>query len=456
MKRSSFIIAFGAGLLPGYPNWIEGADKLYTLQRSTARDHANLHSLLFQEARIRFSYIMLSTDGEVESTEKLAQQTSLSNDLQLTYEVIRKKQENRTQDTVKKGRHSEISDNENVLTWRFLKIAAELDLIVRGKSLDPLQGIRIAFDAQENYRHFGRSFGSHSVSGTNDSNIQDDDLTSQLTFEQLCRRNAFGDCETSGIFKLIMNSLPPPISRVPSSLSVPNTQSISDDLKPELWIADGFLLDVTKQSFLPADGFLGGLATQSCVRPLPTSFLHDIASRIIPKSMLDITRLDIDLERSQVRLECVTGARGKTDSSIKSSLLSKLFVLSLLSLCNQYRLSNILSLPLFEKIVKSLYMTYYILMISILPYISAILMGYGLKDGPRFQALNEQWESLLLTVVRPLRQYWPDIYVYVNAFRSRGSCSSHKAKHIYTYIFSAFPFCQTQDASLVLSHTLSS
>lgn len=88
-------------------------------------------------------------------------------------------------------------------------------------------------------------------------------------------------------------------------------QSISDDSKPELWIADGFLLDIRKKTFIPAHAYLGSLTSHPCVRPFPTSFLNDLSSRKIPKSMLDISSLEIDIEKSQARLECVTGARGK-------------------------------------------------------------------------------------------------------------------------------------------------
>lgn len=271
----------GTGLIPGYARVVDGADKLYSLQKSTARTHGLLHSVLFPESRVRQSYILVSVLND----------TSVN----------------------------------NVLAWEFLRAVSQIDSLVRGKILDPTTGVRVAIPSKKEH-----------------PTVPSAPLT-LLTYDDLCLKRPDGQCVSSGILETLTAEL----STTPTSGTV-----------PPLLMGDGFIIDLKTRRFLPAHALLGGIKSQPCVRPVPTSVFHELTTgRTIPPTLVDIATLRPDVARFQMTFQCIHRA-------------------------------------------------------------SAMLLIYSLHDTPEQRGLNEQWELTLTKVLKHIRR-WGPVRISYNAFRSR-------------------------------------
>lgn len=128
---------------------------MYTLQNSEAINHSNLHSVLFQESRVRNNYIIISTqdgnDNEHDFSKSQLRHNfdagtrEIFDDAVSSYRNFNIDNKN-PENSIGSAAYLPITEELNILSWKNLKIVAEIDSIVKGKSLDPINGLRVAID----------------------------------------------------------------------------------------------------------------------------------------------------------------------------------------------------------------------------------------------------------------------------------------------------------------------
>lgn len=202
-----FCLVLSSGLLPPTPIWIDGAERLYTLPFSRARDDGLLHESFFGDVHGRKSVVIL------------------------THKV--------------KG--------TNILTWDYLEEVRRIDAIIQGKDTDPEMGRKlviprfpeaIAAAARKN-QEAGEAAapGQHKV--TDDSAF--------LTFEDVCLRNALGGCTAESVLSF--------------GLADYKAAGLVKG-EPEVWLFGGTAFNVQQVAFIP-EYYLGGFTKEACERRMP-------------------------------------------------------------------------------------------------------------------------------------------------------------------------------------------
>lgn len=267
------------GFLPGIAQWVDGADTLYALPHTQARNDGILHNSLFSDSLSLANFILITSDPP----------------------------------------------GENIFTWHHLEYAYQVDQMVRGNVVDLVLGQRIALpplpeylpglratnlNSTRDFNHQGGSFYSSSTSSeqqywgakifsTNLFNAKPPSLATVevkhpinrvLTYEQdFCAINAHGKCSVSGIFEMGIMDM--------KKILPPNSP-------PELYILGGSIFNLERKGFVP-DYILGGMETKKCMRELPTAVLLNFfeASQLRPGSTPS---------KSRVTLDCVVAVKGNS------------------------------------------------------------------------------------------------------------------------------------------------
>ncbi|CDJ56608.1 Patched family domain containing protein, putative [Eimeria maxima] len=200
-------LILSTGLLPPTPIWIDGAERLYTLPFSRARDDGVLHESLFGDVHGRKSVVIL------------------------THKV--------------KG--------TNILTWQHLEEVRRIDSIIQGKDTDPEMGRKLVIprspdvisnvskNSQEGAE--GLAPGQHSVT----------DESAFLTFEDVCLRNALGGCSAESVLSF--------------GLADYKAAGLVQG-EPEVWLFGGTAFNVQQVAFIP-EYYLGGFTKEACERRMP-------------------------------------------------------------------------------------------------------------------------------------------------------------------------------------------
>ncbi|CDJ28376.1 Patched family domain containing protein, putative [Eimeria mitis] len=200
-------LVLSSGLLPPTPIWIDGAERLYTLPFSRARDDGVLHENLFGDVHGRKSVVIL------------------------THKV--------------KG--------TNILTWQHLEEVRRIDAIIQGKDTDPEMGRKLVIprspdvisNVSKNSQEGSEPLapGQHSVT----------DESAFLTFEDVCLRNALGGCSAESILSF--------------GLADYKAAGLVQG-EPEVWLFGGTAFNVQQVAFIP-EYYLGGFTKEACERRMP-------------------------------------------------------------------------------------------------------------------------------------------------------------------------------------------
>lgn len=99
----AFIVAAGAfvGFIPGIAVWLDGAENLYALPHTQAKNDGLLHNNIFHDALALPNFVLITSDPP----------------------------------------------GDNIFTWEHLNAAYQIDQLVRGKVVDPVGGRRLALPA---------------------------------------------------------------------------------------------------------------------------------------------------------------------------------------------------------------------------------------------------------------------------------------------------------------------
>eukprot|EP01053_Blabericola_migrator_P009454 Blabericola_migrator_1__9453@NODE_511_length_7942_cov_30_679492_g392_i0_p1_GENE_NODE_511_length_7942_cov_30_679492_g392_i0NODE_511_length_7942_cov_30_679492_g392_i0_p1_ORF_typecomplete_len1629_score239_01Patched/PF02460_18/2_4e116Sterolsensing/PF12349_8/4_4e26Sterolsensing/PF12349_8/1_8e04Sterolsensing/PF12349_8/8_7e02MMPL/PF03176_15/2e02MMPL/PF03176_15/1e07MMPL/PF03176_15/2_3e11ACR_tran/PF00873_19/1_5e03ACR_tran/PF00873_19/1_4e03ACR_tran/PF00873_19/3_2e06FtsX/PF02687_21/1_1e03FtsX/PF02687_21/1_ len=259
------------GLIPGIAKWLDGAENLYTLPHTQAKNDGLVHNTLFNDALTLANFVLITSDPP----------------------------------------------GENIFTWEHLTTAQQVDNIVRGKMIDPVRGRRIALPALPEYlpgvtaatlnqrRTFDRR--THRSDTFNHTRQEDTPLPESLwsaplrnnrrptspsylmgsytpspssarvmpavpkaaarperviTYEDMCAINPYGKCAVSSVFEMNVMEL---------------RKLLPPGAPPELYVLNGTIFNLDRKGFVP-DYLLGGVEIVKCVRELPTHLLLNFYS----------------------------------------------------------------------------------------------------------------------------------------------------------------------------------
>ncbi|KAL8434448.1 hypothetical protein ACSSS7_003146 [Eimeria intestinalis] len=200
-------LVLSTGLLPPTPIWIDGAERLYTLPFSRARDDGMLHESLFGDVHGRKSVVILTHKNK----------------------------------------------GENLLTWEHLEEVRRIDAIIQGKDTDPELGRKLVIprspEAIAAATQKGQDEDSTGASGQH--NVTDD--SAFLTFEDVCLRNALGGCSAESVLSF--------------GLADYKAAGLVKG-EPEVWLFGGTAFNVQQVAFIP-EYYLGGFTKEACERRMP-------------------------------------------------------------------------------------------------------------------------------------------------------------------------------------------
>ncbi|XP_075591221.1 Niemann-Pick type C1-related protein-like [Dermatophagoides farinae] len=241
------------GFVPGIPNWLEGAFNLYTLPNTEAQKGMIIHETVFNSTLSLPNFLIITTDPP----------------------------------------------GGNLLTWENLEKVQEIDNLIRGRILDPIDGKRIALPALDKYlpnqtskgtidiNNYDTPYAKHGYnlqkyrSKVHIDNIYEDDY--YLTFEDICYISPFGKCQIISIFEMGIWDI---------------KKMLPKNAPPELYIMNGYIFNSEKKAFVP-DFVLGNYTSFECEREFPTSVLLNLYS-------MNELRPGSDSNNSIVTLDCVT------------------------------------------------------------------------------------------------------------------------------------------------------
>lgn len=265
------------GFIPGIPQWVDGAEALYSLPYSVSRSEGSVHHAFFNETRTRPTFILVTGT----------------------------------------------TPGENIFTWTHLEALRQLDRLIRGRAVDGKRR-RVGIPRKPDYGEpsmpnpanavFPKRKTEHDLASRLGSNLtvgdQDapevvhrmvkfmntgadheghrgdagDDI---LTFQDICDRDAFGECSVSSVLEM----------------GVFDIRKMQPDQKPSLFVFDGIVYNLQKKVF-PPHYFLGKAEEKPCVAELPTGALRLVynASRLRPGSKPGLSQADA---------MCINEAQGK-------------------------------------------------------------------------------------------------------------------------------------------------
>lgn len=191
------------GFIPPIAKWIDGADNLYALPVSEARNDGRIHDKLFANAISRASFMVVTSNPP----------------------------------------------GYNVLTWKALQAAEELDQIAQGLRVDPA-GRLVALPATPKY--YREFYSKNNHSRTSDKKF--------LTYGDICAPDPVTRCKVQSIFEMGVKDM---------KLQLP------EGAEPELYIFDGLVFNLKRKGFAPSV-VLGGIVKEPCTRELPVALISQI------------------------------------------------------------------------------------------------------------------------------------------------------------------------------------
>lgn len=204
-----FCLVLSTGLLPPTPVWIDGAERLYTLPFSRARDDGLLHESLFGDVHGRKSVVILT--HKVRGT--------------------------------------------NILTWEYLEEVRRIDAIIQGQDTDPEMGRKLVIPrSPEAVAASARKNQEAGEAGAPGQHRVTDD-SAFLTFEDVCLRNALGGCTAESVLSF--------------GLADYKAAGLVKG-EPEVWLFGGTAFNVQQVAFIP-EYYLGGFTKEACERRMPRS-----------------------------------------------------------------------------------------------------------------------------------------------------------------------------------------
>ncbi|KAL8440535.1 hypothetical protein Efla_003206 [Eimeria flavescens] len=199
-------LILSTGLLPPTPIWIDGAERLYTLPFSRARDDGMLHESLFGDVHGRKSVVILTHRNK----------------------------------------------GENILTWEHLEEVRRIDAIIQGKDTDPELGRKLVIPrSPEAIAAATQKSPEDGVSPPGQQSVTDD--SAFLTFEDVCLRNALGGCSAESVLSF--------------GLADYKAAGLVKG-EPEVWLFGGTAFNVQQVAFIP-EYYLGGFTKEACERRMP-------------------------------------------------------------------------------------------------------------------------------------------------------------------------------------------
>ncbi|KAL8443976.1 hypothetical protein Emed_006453 [Eimeria media] len=200
-------LILSTGLLPPTPIWIDGAERLYTLPFSRARDDGMLHESLFGDVHGRKSVVILTHKNK----------------------------------------------GENILTWEHLEEVRRIDAIIQGKDTDPELGRKLVIPRSPEAIAAATQKGQddESTGAAGQHNVTDD--SAFLTFEDVCLRNALGGCSAESVLSF--------------GLADYKAAGLVKG-EPEVWLFGGTAFNVQQVAFIP-EYYLGGFTKEACERRMP-------------------------------------------------------------------------------------------------------------------------------------------------------------------------------------------
>ncbi|PHJ24988.1 patched family protein [Cystoisospora suis] len=282
--------AMASGLLPPTPVWIDGAEKLYSLPYSRARDDGSLHSSYFGDVLGRKSVVILKHKDE----------------------------------------------GGNILTWKHLEAIQHMDAIIRGREVDPAGSRKLVIprtfgDQNDNIHSTSTLRGDTDGDGFSELRREESDLPGAsggvasatgrgvmddrdyMTFEDICMVNPWGECSIDSVLKFGLHEM-----RQMGLL--PN--------EPEVWVFDGTVYNTKQAAFIP-EYYLGGTTTEQCWRPLPV----ELAKRLLPphriKAMPDkpgFALVDIDCIVKAEAAMLQYDADGRAQFEDRNMMWERLFI----------------------------------------------------------------------------------------------------------------------------------
>ncbi|CBZ51687.1 putative Patched family domain containing protein [Neospora caninum Liverpool] len=266
-------VAMASGLLPPTPVWIDGAEKLYSLPYSRARDDGALHTSYFGDVLGRKSVVIVKHKDE----------------------------------------------GTNILTWKYLEVIQHLDAIIRGREVDPvgsrklviprtfgnqndsilsqpertrgtekaLQESNLSFRNSSKAPASGDPLGNSSAYSPAPNSPKGMDDQGYMTFEDICLINPFGECAIDSVLKFGLHEM--------------RQMGLLPD-EPEVWVFDGTVYNTKQVGFIP-EYYLGGVTKEQCWRQMPL----DLAKRLLPPSR--IRPLPDQPGFAMVDIDCITKAQ---------------------------------------------------------------------------------------------------------------------------------------------------
>eukprot|EP00922_Rhytidocystis_sp_ex-Travisia-forbesii_P001041 GHVS01001475.1.p1 GENE.GHVS01001475.1~~GHVS01001475.1.p1 ORF type:complete len:855 (-),score=147.10 GHVS01001475.1:1-2565(-) len=232
-------LIFGVGLIPGIPQWTDGAENLYSLPYSIARDHRSMHDTFFGDTAKRRNALIL-TDKEREG--------------------------------------------DNILKWDLLQQVKRIDGIVRGRDIDSDgRMIRIAREDNEVITTTADSNRNNLVAGGAATIIQsagaigsDDntegistatmspilDRNAYLTFEDICARTPWLHCSVDSVLEMGLEQWRDILGRRGEQPLIP--------------VFGGLVVNPSTKQFYVPEYFLGGTDIHDCVLELPQAVVEQL------------------------------------------------------------------------------------------------------------------------------------------------------------------------------------
>lgn len=252
----SFLV-LSAGLLPPIPQWVDGAERLYTLPQSQARDDGALHAALFADVQSRKTVLILVPEEAEEASSPGSE------------------------------------DPSNCLSWEAIEWLARADAIVRGREIHPTTRKRLVVPASalESAASAAASeeaslSPSSSSSSSSQNSSPPDGLSLQtrtaaaaaararagrgfLTYEDICLRSALGGCAAESLLSF-------GLADYKAAGLMPGP--------PEVWLFDNLAFNAQQTAFIP-EYYLGGFEAERCSRRLPRAVAEKLLSASVVKEL---------------------------------------------------------------------------------------------------------------------------------------------------------------------------
>eukprot|EP01071_Lankesteria_metandrocarpae_P008826 Lankesteria_metandrocarpae@DN5062_c1_g1_i5.p1 len=232
------------GLIPPFPKWVDGAENLYSLPESMARDHGAMHRNLFSEVYRRPNLIILTAAKPYDDNSD--------------------------------AEYDAAEEDVNIFTWEYLDVVKRIDSLIRGQAVDPIEGRRVAVQRPQGYSSDEDATNVDEESGLDGYNHtavverdRGDASMDVLTFQDICAKEYNGSCSVASVIEMGVYAL-----GEEWGVGEPGDP-------PELYVFDGKVISPDVRGFIP-DYLMGGVESEPCERDLP----RELAINFVPEEKL--------------------------------------------------------------------------------------------------------------------------------------------------------------------------